>query len=168
MIKQSLSEKEVISSNILNEKEAIKISQEIQKSNQEKEVIQSEQKELEIFDKPHKKTEKKKPRTKKAKKDDKFFNKVKEFLSKESIEIINIESFNNNEISLLVKINGEENLLVAYNKKKITESEILKAHKKALELKLKFIVIGLSGLPKKTENLIEALKDLADIKKIEE
>lgn len=139
-------------------------------SRDEKEVIANiqNQKELEIFDKPHKKSEKKKSKQQKSKKDDKFFNKVKEFLSKEAIEIINIESFNNNEISLLVKINGEENLLVAYNKKKITESEILKAHKKAMELNLKFIVIGLGGLPKKIESLINAIKDLSDIKKMEE
>jgi len=161
-------EKEVIKPAIaLPEKEVIRLSQEIQKSIPEKEIIKASQ-ELEIFDKPHKKAGKKKPKTKKTKKDDKFFNKVKEFLSKESIEIVNIESFNNNEISLLVKINGEENLLVAYNKKKITEYEILKAHKKAQELNLKFTVIGLGGLPKKIENLISALKDLSDIKKMEE
>ena len=163
---QLTSEKEVI--RVPLEKEVIKASQEIEKLNPEKEItinIQN-QKELEIFDKPHKTIKKKQP--KKAKKDDKFFNKVKEFLSKESIEIINIESFNNNEISLLVKINGEENLMVAYNKKKITEFEILKAHKKALELNLKFTVIGLGGLPKKIENLIRALKDLSEIKKMEE
>jgi hypothetical protein len=59
------------------------------------------------------KTEKtqKKPNLKKQ--DDKFFDKIKEFLSKETIEIVNIESFNKNEILLRIKSDGTEKLLVA-------------------------------------------------------
>jgi len=101
------------------------------------------------------------------KQDDKFFDKIKEFLSKETIEILNIESFNKNEIHLRIKADGEEKLLVAYNKKKILDTDIINANKKASQLKLKYVILSMGEPSKKLSNLIEAAQNLDKVEKIE-
>jgi hypothetical protein len=113
------------------------------------------------------KTEKtqKKPNIKKQ--DDKFFDKIKEFLSKETIEIVNIESFNKNEILLRIKSDGTEKLLVAYNKKKILDTDIINANKKASNLNLKYVILSMGEPSKKLSNLIESAQNLEKIEKIE-
>jgi len=58
-------------------------------------------------------------------------------------------------------------LLLAYNKKKITEKEIIKAGKKASENGLKYSILSLGELPKKVSELIDALKDIKTIGKVE-
>ena len=62
---------------------------------------------------------------------------------------------------------GKEQLLVGYNKKKIGEKEIISASKKAKELGMNYSIITSSGLPKKISDLIEALKNIEEIEKIE-
>ncbi len=126
---------------------------------------QIKQKELNIFDKP--KLKPKKRRKPSQKKNDKFFNKVKEFLSQKSIEILDIESFSKNDLFLRINDAGKERLLVAYNKKRINENDIIKAHKKASELNLSYIILSLGEPLKKLSNLINAIKDLRGIEKIE-
>jgi hypothetical protein len=147
-------------------KEVIKIKEAIEK----KEI---EEKPLDIFGEEHPekrekpKIKKKAKRTvKKKTKENKFFSKVKEFLSKKSIEIIDIENFGKKDIILRVREQNKEKLLVAYNKNKLTENDILKASKKASESKLPYIVLGNSGPLKKLENLIEAMKNLSSIEGI--
>jgi len=136
-----------------------------------------DKKELNIFDKPKaapkgvpskegKKTPTKR-RTPAKKNNDKFFNKVKEFLSEKSIEILDIETFSKNDLILRVRTEGEEKLLVAYNKKRILEADIIKSHKKASELNLKYIILSLGEPLKKMDNLIKAIKDLSGMEKIE-
>ena len=65
-----------------------------------------------------------------------------------------------------IKVDGEEQLLAAYKKKKISEKEIIKAAKKASEMNLKYSVLSLDALPKKFTELIEALQNIKDIGKI--
>ena len=101
------------------------------------------------------------------KKNDKFFNKVKEFLSKSQIETLDIEDASKDNLILRIKINGKEKLLVAYNKKKIDENDIIKAYKKSSELALEYIIISLGEPSKKMNEFIEAVKKLDGIKKIE-
>ncbi|GBE19854.1 MAG TPA: hypothetical protein ENG87_01265 [Candidatus Pacearchaeota archaeon] len=124
---------------------------------------------LDIFDKTKtpkaKKISKKKVINKKP--GDKFFNKVKEFLSRKLIEISDIDSFSKNEITLRVRISGRENLLFAYNKKRVNEEDIVKAYKKASQLNLPYSILSLGEPLKKLENLIEAVKTLERIGKIE-
>ncbi|MBA7698971.1 hypothetical protein ES703_107655 [subsurface metagenome] len=118
---------------------------------------------LDIFDKkPKKMTKKKTPQ----KKNDKFFNRVKEFLSKKSIEIVDIESFDKNELILCIKSQGERKLLVAYNKKRINENDIVKANKRALESHLSYIILSLGEPLKKLNSLIDAIKNLSAIEKL--
>ncbi len=128
---------------------------------------------VEIFDKSVKEPEKPKKRKtiKKRKpsqkKDEKFFNKIKEFLSNKSIEIIDILGFSKGDLTLKIGVNSEERLLIAYNKKRINEKDIIKASKKASELGLKYMIISLGEPLKKLNNFIEAIKNLSEIEKIE-
>ena len=140
-----------------------------------KEISQPKDKpELDIFEEAPSKTpepKKQKPIKKKKavrkKQDSKFFNKVKEFLSQKSIEILDIESFNKNDLILRIQKNSEEKLLIAFNKKRITEADIIKAHKKAQELNLKYIILSLGEPLKKTSSFIEAIKSLDSLERIE-
>ena len=61
---------------------------------------------------------------------------------------------------------GVEKLLIAYNKKRLTEADLLKAHKKALEYRLPYVILSLGDLPKKLENFIEAIRNLSGIGKL--
>jgi hypothetical protein len=103
---------------------------------------------------------------KKVQKENKFFTRVKEFLSEKSIELIDIISFSKNEIMIKVRVNGEEKLLIAYNKKRIGENDIIKVSKKASDLGLSYIILSLGEPLKKTTNLIKALKNLSSLEKL--
>jgi hypothetical protein len=131
-------------------------------------------KELDIFSKEEPPKEKPAPikkikRKKKPsqKKNEKFFDKVKEFLSKKQIEIIDIEGFSKSDLTLKVKKDGKELLLIALNKKRISDLDIIKASKKASEKGLQYILLSLGEPLKKLSNLIDAVKGLSGIEKIE-
>jgi len=133
-------------------------------------------KELDIFGeereslkKPVKKTPEKKVLKKNVafeKKNEKFFNKVKEFLAEKSIGISDIEGFSKTDLTLKIVDRGVEKILIAYNKKRIIETDLLKAHKKASEYGLPYIILSLGDLPKKLENFIEAVRNLSGIDKL--
>lgn len=110
--------------------------------------------------KAKKKSVKRKPT---KKKNDIFFNKVKEFLSRQTIVITEVESLAKNELILKIKSKGRESLLFAYNKKRISETDIIKAGKKAKEINLPYVLLSKGGPLKKVENLLEALRDLDSI-----
>ncbi len=146
-------------------KEKIKIPKE-----KPKEIIEKEQ--LNIFEKkseekPLQKKAVKKPKKKTTKKqDDKFFNKVKEYLTENQIEILDIIGITKTNLTLKVKSQEEEYLIIAYNKKRITEKEIIESSKKATEKNLKYEILNLGEPQKKLSNLIQALKKIKEIKKI--
>jgi hypothetical protein len=113
--------------------------------------------------------EKPKPKRKKQnnnKRDENFFNKVKEFLEKKNIEILDIKDFRNDEAVLKIKKERKEELLFVFNKKKITEKEILKSHKKALEENMRYSILFMSETPKRLSDLIEAVRNLSEIDKM--
>jgi hypothetical protein len=126
---------------------------------------------LNIFDKPRQKKEKPIKKIAKKKpsqnKNDKFFNRVKESLFQKNIEIIDIQSFSKDELVLKIRENNNEKLLLAYNKKRITETDLAKAHKKAQSLNLKYVIFNLGETPKKIDSLIAAVRNLDKIEKIE-
>ena len=141
--------------------------------------LQEKPKQLNIFDKKQEPEQKikiikkkiTKPKTIKksasAKKGEQFFNKVKEFLTKEQKEITDILGVTKDTLTLKIRNQNQEILLIAFNKKRINETDITKAHKKAQELKLKYSILSLGDLSKKLDNLISAIKELSTIEKIE-
>jgi hypothetical protein len=153
--------------------EEIEEKQKISEEKEEKKDTAKEKKKEKTSKEEKQKTkEKSKPQKSSKKKavqkqDDKFFDKIKEFLSKETIEILNVESFNKNEIHLRIKADGEEKLLVAHNKKRVAETDIINANKKASQLNLKYVILSMGEPTKKLSNLIEAAQNLDKIEKIE-
>lgn len=141
------------------------------KTEKHEEKINEEQKEkiIEIHQKKQIKKEKiKKVQKKKSpQKNEKLFDKVKEFLSSKNIEVTGIEDFSKNDLMVRIRKNGEEELLVAYNKKKIDELDIINANKKASELGLKYSLLSLGETPKKLNDLIDSIKNLSELSKIE-
>ncbi len=131
--------------------------------------IFSKEETKELIKKPIKRTPVKKTTRKTSasqKKNEKFFNKVKEFLAEKSIGISGIEGFSKTDLTLRIIDKGVEKLLIAYNKKRLTEADLLKAHKKALEYRLPYVILSLGDLPKKLENFIEAIRNLSGIGKL--
>lgn len=138
---------------------------------EKKPEIKLEQKILKVESKPLLKTKNKlikeiKQKTP-GKKEDKFFNKVKEFLAKSSVEILGIEGASKDNLILRIRADGREKLLIAYNKKKIDEKDILDSYKKAAKLKLSFIILTLGESNKKLGEFIEAVKYLERIEKLD-
>lgn len=126
---------------------------------------EGKEKELGIFDKP-KKIIRKTSRKKSSQKENKFFEEIKGFLTNKSLEMVDIETFGKNEIILKVRENGKEKILIAYNKKRINENDIIKASKKASELGIPYIVLSKGETLKKVQNLLDALGNLSFIGKI--
>jgi hypothetical protein len=148
-----------------------------------------EPKKVEIFDKPNDgekkeeskkedkpKVERKKPVNKKVTKkkslsngkNEKFFNKVKEYLLGKGVEITDIISFSKDDLVLKVKEGEEREFIVfGYNKKRINEEDILKAYKKVSDFDLGYRILCLGDPAKKTSNLIDSIKNLDKIENIE-
>jgi len=100
------------------------------------------------------------------KKNEKFFNDVKEFLAKKKIEITDIVGFSKTDLTLKIENDGEK-LLVAFSKKRIEEKDILEAHKKAQEKDLPYMILSLGEPSKRIKEFIEAIKALDSLEKIE-
>jgi hypothetical protein len=101
------------------------------------------------------------------KKNEMFFNTVKEYLKSKNLEITDILNFAKNELTLIVKENEEEKFLIAYNKKKLTETDIVNTYKKAKERRMKYLIYAFGEPAKKTTSFIEAIKDLSGIETLE-
>ncbi len=123
----------------------------------QKTEVPEKPKALDIFEKPR--TVKKKT----SKDSDKFFNKVKTFLSSKSVEILDIESFNKKELVLRTKKEDKEEILIVYDKKRISEEDILKAHKKISGKFTQYRILCLGEPLKRTKNIINAIKSLKGI-----
>ncbi|MEK6847677.1 MAG: hypothetical protein AABX50_00955 [Nanoarchaeota archaeon] len=148
--------------------EEVKLIKAVIKPIEEKPVIIEAKKEeiKELSTEKPKRKERKTIKKKASGKGDKFLSNIKEFLSQNSIELVDIESFGKKEIVLKVRDNEGEKILVAYDKNKISENDIINASKRASGFGLPYIVLGLGEPLKKLENLIEALKSLSSIKKV--
>jgi len=132
------------------------------------------QRDLEIFDK--KETKKqipkkiKKRRNKKPEKQttqEKFFERVKSSLSEKNIEITGVIGVSSKDLTLKVKKENKELLLIAFNKKKISQTDINKAYKKAQDYELPYFILTLSEPSRKFQSDMEAIKALVSIEKIE-
>ena len=163
---EDLNKKEAAREIVIEKAEEIPIQE-----NKQKEKIETQEAEenLDIFNEKETPKEKKKVTRKRTikKHDEQFFNKIKEFLSNKDIEIIDIQSFNKNDLVLKIKENKEEKLLIAYNKKRIISSDLMKAYKKASEANLPYIILSLGEPAKNLKELISAIRGLSEINKIE-
>lgn len=162
-------EEEFILEKELDVKEEIKEEIEIKEIvlEEKEEIPEKETKKKEKVQRKTSQKNKPKKHNKNKKKDENFFNKIKESLSKKGVEILDIENFKNEEAILRVKKDNTEELFFVFNKKKIDEKEILKAHKKASETGMKYSILFLGEVPKKMSDLVAAIKDLSKIDKIE-
>jgi len=140
---------------------------EVEQKEEPKKILGKKEPTLNIFDNEEEKPKKPKERKRKvsskkgtSKKDEKFFNQIKDFIKQNSLELKDIVGVGKNEFTLLVKKDGQEKILVAYNKPRINESDIAKANKKAAEFKLPYMILSKGQPLKKLSNLIEDLKNL--------
>jgi hypothetical protein len=97
---------------------------------------------------------------------EKFLERIREFLSMSNVEIMGIESIGKNELVLKVRENQEEYLLIAFIRKKVSEKDIISASKKASQRNLKYSIVTLGKFPKKTHDLITALKNSRKIDEV--
>lgn len=118
-------------------------------------------------EKPRKKQEKKEIKTKPSKQEEIFFSKVKGFLFQRVIEILEVIDLNKKELVLRVRELEKEELIVVYNKKRINDDDIIKASKRATELKLNYVILSFGEVPKKLKELLISTKNLSKIDKIE-
>lgn len=113
----------------------------------------------------------KKPAKKPKSKESEFVEEVKEYLQEKSIELIYIEESKKREVTAKIRIKHENEttnyLLVAYNKKRITEKDIYNAYKKAEKSQLPYYVLARSEPPKKVQKAIDVYKSLLQIDKLE-
>ncbi len=143
------------------------------KNTNEEKIKTPEEKPLNIFEEKQKKESKPKKKTTqkttiiRQKTQDKFFNKIKEFLAQKNMEIIGIEGFSKNDLTLKIKTSTEEKLLIAYNKKRITEIDFTNANKKASEVNLSYIICSLGEPTKKLNNFIKSIKNMSSMEKIQ-
>lgn len=131
----------------------------------ETDEIKKELREIIKEDTPKKIVKRKKSSAKKPSHGEMLLEKIKEFLSKSNVEILSVESIGKDEITLRVKEGQEEYLLISFGKKRVSEKEVIKASKKASELNLRYSIVSLGKLPKKTHDMINALRL---VKKIDE
>jgi len=115
-----------------------------------------------------KKSSKKKSARRKSPKENKLLNKIKEFLSEREIEIVDIISFDKNEIMLKIKEKNSETekIFIAYKKRRLNEADIVNAGKKAAEFRLPYVVANPGEPLKKVRDFIDAAKNLHSFEKL--
>jgi hypothetical protein len=98
---------------------------------------------------------------------EKFFNQVKDFLKEKHLDILDIEGFSKSDLTFKVRKNGKEHLLIAYNKRRIADTDLIKAYKKATEKNLPYIILSKGEPTKKLGELIQASKDLTNLERMD-
>ncbi|MBI2629675.1 hypothetical protein HYW76_01105 [Candidatus Pacearchaeota archaeon] len=92
-----------------------------------------------------------------------FLNEIKTFLTLKNISIISTEYYDKKEVLAKIRINSEDCLLFAFNKKRINEKELIKAYKKSLPYNLPYIIVIQDVISKKMKEFIDASKSLKGI-----
>jgi len=115
-------------------------------------------KKLDIFEKPAV-IEKPKP--------NKFIDEVKAFLANRHLELSEIDKSDKKEIVGKIKANNREIMLIAIDKKRVDDSDIIKAYKKAQAQNIPYIILSRGEPSKKLKEAIEAYKSLEKLEKLE-
>ena len=92
-----------------------------------------------------------------------FLEEVKQFLISKNIQLISLEQSDRKKIEARVSINSQQYFLTAFNKKRLTEPELIKTYKKALELSLRYYIILKAEPTKKMQEASRAYKNLFKI-----
>lgn len=96
-----------------------------------------------------------------------FFNHVKNFLEKSNMTFVESIVLSKKEIVLRVKNEDVQDvLIVAYDKKKIDNKDLLKAYKRSLLLKMPYFILSKGETPKKIKEAVDAHKSLLRIDKL--
>jgi len=102
----------------------------------------------------------------KNKQQEKFLEEIQASLINKNIELISIEEYNQKQIIAKIRFNSapeQITLLFAYDKKRVDEKDVIKAHKKASLLKLPFFILCKGEISKKMQDQINAYKALTRI-----
>jgi hypothetical protein len=109
--------------------------------------------------------------TKKSKrKEENFFERIKEFLKNKNIELLDIINFKDDQATLKIKEGGKEKIFVFINSKKLTEEEIIKLNKKINSLNLNYTnyeIYFFGELSKKIKEVYDSMRIIEKIGKIE-
>jgi hypothetical protein len=92
-----------------------------------------------------------------------FLKKIEDFLEKQNTQIISIEEVDKKKVIAKTKSENQTALLFAFNKKRITEEELMKCYKKAKTSNLPYHIITLGEPTKKMNETIDAYKKLIKI-----
>ncbi len=92
-----------------------------------------------------------------------FLKKIEEFLQKQNTEIISIEEVDKKRLIAKTKSDSQVSILFAFNKKRITESELIKCYRKTKTSNLNYHIITTGEPTKKMNETIEAYKKLTKI-----
>lgn len=124
--------------------------------------IQKPEPKLDIFNKSAEK-----PVAKEKSKPVKFPDEVKAFLERKNMRILEVDRLDKKEFTAKIKLGEKEVLLVAVDKKRIDESDLIKAYKKAQQVGMPYFILARGDAPKKLKDAIEAYKMLERIEKID-
>lgn len=154
--------------------ELVEKQKELEKAMQKLELLEKEgkvtkEKELEIEETKEKiKVKKQKePKAIKKKPEESFLIEIKETLAKKGIQLIKVDKADKKEIWAIVSIQDKESLLLAINKKKVDDSDLVRAYRKSFSLGLPYYILSKGEPSKKTKEAIEAHKRLSLIEKID-
>jgi len=106
--------------------------------------------------------EKKEPKEPKS-----FLKKIESFLESKNTKTTSIEEVDKKKVILIVKSNEETSMLFAFNKARITETELLKCYKEADKKNLPYQIITKASLTKKLTDTIRAYQKLLKVYKLE-
>jgi len=120
---------------------------------------------LDIFNKEPVRTEK--PVKAEKIKKGKFSDEVKAFLEKRNMRILEIDKLDKKEVTAKIKLGEKEVLLYAVDKKRVDESDLIKAHKKSQLMGISYFILTRGETTKKLKDAIDAYKNLERIEKIE-
>jgi hypothetical protein len=155
-------EEEEIKEDEIKEVEEEEIKEDEIKEVEEEEIKEDEIKEVEnIFE--NKEKEDKKHTVKKT-----FLDQVEEFLSENGTKINSILEVDKKKVIAETKSEDQKALLFAFNKKKISEEELMKCYKKAKEKNLSYHIITTGEPTKKMSETIDAYKSLIKIDQLDE
>ena len=107
-----------------------------------------------------------KPRNKTSSSTKSFLKEIEEFLEKQNTKIISIEEVDKKKVIAKTGSEFQTTLLFAFNKKRITEGELMKCYKKAKTLNLPYRIITTGEPTKKMNETIDAYKKLIKFDKL--